>query len=464
MANELDFDKYKSVVDYITSNTGNISASLKALIDNTLATRADSILNVVSSGSAIKTISMGVVSLDLANGIWRGTVPIVLDMNGYGNITITGEGEIPDNALFPSVISASIIEKIAQSFITKTEIASFVMHSYVSAVNSFGVDDVPSLQFFFDNYYSIQDVEIDKKIIITSRDVNDENNVITYAVADILSGAKKSSKTVTSASKLFTSNLIHMDREKTEVKFSPDVLTILGGSTILKASSNKSVVLQNMISQFVMRRDLENSKKISMQEPQGPDMEYVGTSVYLDSVYSPKQKVLQKDVEISRDMVNGLSTGFVERAYSSFGSELEVKCFNDIEIFETLETLLRKNKQEGTNLGPAGESAMGELNNPSGSARNRAVSIKTLYSTISSLLGKQYPSIMIDASEKLALSGQINLIIKDTDLVFGSRPFIVPGENIYSEIATYGYVPTSLGDKDSSDRTVFGSSWGEYLG
>lgn len=463
MANdELDFDKYKSVVDYISANTGTISASLQALIENTLATRSDSVLNVVSSGSAVKKINVGAVTIDIENGIWKSEVPISLDLNGFENLIIRDEGEIPDNALLPSLLTDEIISKIATSYITKTAIASEVLHAYTATVTAFNGDQVPSLQYFFDNYYSINDVELDKKVILTSRDVNDDNNVVTYAIADILSGAKKSDKAILAATKFFTSNLIHMDEDRTELKFVPTSVSLAGGTTIKNARSNKSVILQDMIGNYLVRRDLRNADQFSMQEPQDDNMDYVATEVFVDSQLSGKGKVTQKDVDIEQTTINGLTTNYLSSSYYGFGTDSEVECFGDILKFNIVETALRSDKDTDGSIGSSAKVVLNDLRDDAGSARNRATSIKTLYAMISATLSAKYPDIMIDASEKLALSSQLNLIIQDTDFSFGARPVMNTDEEL-SEIATFSYIPESMGEVEISNRELSATGWGDYV-
>jgi len=458
-ADELAFDKYKSVVDYITSNTGQISASLKTLIENTLVTRADSVLNVVASGSSTRKINIGSIQIDFESGTWSSIAPISVDQNGIGEIEITRDGNMPLNALLSIILTDDDISKISETFITKLAMEAEVYHYYSPSVTSFAGDDVPSMEYFFDNYYSISDVEFDKHVIVSSRDVNDYNNVLTYSIGSILSGAKKNEKNLTATARSFNSNILYANEDRLEMKIDPSVISISGDTDILNARSNKSVVLQEMLPLFVVYKDLKNIDKFSMQEPQNDVDTNVATLMYFDELLSSRKKVLQKNTEITQTTINGLSTDFASTSFPAYGTEGEKQCFTDILKYNILETALRANKSEVNGIGAEASSILGEFKNPTGDSRNRAVSMRTLYAMVSATLASSFPSLMINASEKLALSSQINLIVQESDSVFGSRPVLNADTN---EISDFSFISEASGEKEISEREMTLLSWGEY--
>ncbi len=460
--NTLDFDQYKSVIDYISSNTGTISASLKSLIENTLATRADSILNIVSSGAAIKSVNIGAISIDLENNVWECEVPISLDLNGFDSLVVKNEGPMPMNMLSPAVLTDEIIEKISESFVSKTTAISSLLHAYTSAVTSFSEKQVPNLQFFIDNYYSTKDIEIDKHIVLTSRDVNGENNAITYALGNILSGAKKSDKKINASTGFLSTNILFVDSDRAELKFTPAEVELSGGTIIKNARSNKSVILKGMIANYLMSRNLENAVSFSMEEAQDDNSSYVGTSSFALALMSEEGQILQKEVTVDQNTINGTSIDFAADSYYSVGAGDEVACVSDIKKFNILESALKGDKGESSVLGEDVSAILSTLSDPSGTARNRAVSIKTLYSMVSAMLGEKFSDIFINASDRLSLSSQINLILQEGDFVFGSRPTVTTAIEAESEVATFRYIPISIGEKDQGDNELSSSSWVDY--
>jgi len=458
---EVNFDEFKAVVDYITSNTGNISASLKALIDNTIAVRSDSSLNIITSNTSIKKINIGSLSLDMQTLNLTGVNGIKIENDEFDVIRLSGGDTIPDNTLLRKSLSETEILAIASKFVSKTAQASSVQHYYASTVTSFADEEIPSMNKFFADFYSIKDIELDKPVIINSRDINGSNNVVSYAIGKVISGALKGKKSVSTRTKSIDSNLFFSNEDRTEIKTVFPKVVVNSSTSITSATSNKSVMTPDMLKRYIVKKNLSNIGNFVMQSPGSQNPKNIATPVFLDEYLATKSPLTQRDVDAKKDVKNGLDFTFATTGFFSSGTQEEISAISSIRTFRTLEDALLSDPAENGGLGTL--SSLPEALIGSGSeARDRASSIRTTYALLSAEIVKRFPKAMMSGIDKLALSSQINLIMQDSDVEFYVRPIILASAEEGSEAGTFKFFLKSVTPIEKEARPVT-SNW-NYFG
>ena len=277
MARNFDFDKYKSIVDYIQVTTGGISTSIDNLIKGSIELRSKSVASIVKYSTSIKEVVIGRMSSAIGTETWSTPGAISLDITQGGRISFEEDYKYDPDSMLPSSINQNIITQIGTKFVKKSSGTIVLQREYDPTVTTFGDNDIPSVGFFKTNYVTSEDGIVFGKIILASDSKNNHKSAVNKIIADKIAGTSKVNNKIESYSRKVLSNLFDvLDDGTVSLSSSPDTLTIGAGVVLHSAPSEKSLITSNNIESAVIRKDLSNLTPCIMLS-EGTDVENVQT-------------------------------------------------------------------------------------------------------------------------------------------------------------------------------------------
>ena len=265
MARKFDFESYKAIVDYITSSTGLISTSIDQLIKGTIELRSSATAAIIKYSTTIKEIAIGTLVGVIGEDRWISPAPISLAINSETVVVFPSTYEVSEHSMLPTVLPDGAIAYISGHFVEKSNMMVEIGREYDSGVTTFGQTEVPSITFFKANYIQKDEAVLNGKVLSSSSIISDDNNAISIAMANKISGANKVDKIIDVKADEIDTNLFSGISEKVSFTLPITALGISSGVTISSAPSDISVVTSSNIENVAVKTDLSNLDVVIMQ-------------------------------------------------------------------------------------------------------------------------------------------------------------------------------------------------------
>ena len=265
MARKFDFDNYKAIVDYITASTGLISTSIDQLIKGTIELRSAATAAIIKYSTTIKEISIGTLVGVIGEERWISTSPIDLVINYETIVVFPSTYEVSEHSMLPTTLPDGAIAYIAENFVEKSNMMVEIGREYDVGITTFGQTEVPSITFFKANYIQKDEAILNGKVISSSSIVSDDNNAVSIAMGNRISGAKKTENIIDVKTDELDTNLFTGTSDKVSFVLPVSELEISSGVSISSAPSNASVITSSNIEKVAVKTDLSNLDIVIMQ-------------------------------------------------------------------------------------------------------------------------------------------------------------------------------------------------------
>ena len=265
MARKFDFDNYKAIVDYITASTGLISTSIDQLIKGTIELRSAATAAIIKYSTTITEISIGTLVGVIGEDRWISTSPIALAINPETVVVFPSTYEVSEHSMLPTTLPDGAIAYIAESFVEKSSMMVEIGREYDIGITTFGQTEVPSITFFKANYIQKDEAILNGRVVSSSSIVSNDNNAISIAMGNRISGAKKTEKIIDIKTDELDTNLFTGVSGKVSFILPVLELGISSGVSIASAPSDTSVITSSNIDEVAVKTDLSNLDIVIMQ-------------------------------------------------------------------------------------------------------------------------------------------------------------------------------------------------------
>ena len=259
-----DFEKYKAIIDYISNSSGVITTSIDDLLKGTIEMRKNSSVSIVRYNTQYEIISIGSLSYDIQTLNIVADGDIFIDPKNGITMTADGESDFSDGSVVPKSIDDKFLEYVSNYFLLKTEQSFNAEYSYVDGI-TFKNDDIPSVGFFSQRYYTNKDEVLTTKLITSIDSTNNQSTAVTKQISESMSGVNISNKTINIKTKTLSSNLINISNNG-EVSSSSVFEEVVVGSMVgvNDAPTSKSMLTRENISRVCVKKDLSNIPNASL--------------------------------------------------------------------------------------------------------------------------------------------------------------------------------------------------------
>ena len=458
MARNFDFEKYKSIVDYIKNTTGEITTSIDNLIKGSIELRKNSVASVIKYNTSIKEIVIGRISSVVGTDIWLTSGNISLDISNGGSISFTEDYIYESDVLLPSSINSNIITAIGTKYIRRSSGEVVLQREYDPSVTDFKDNDIPNLKYFKDNYVTKNNYKLFGKVILVSDSIKVEKSAVNKVMADKLSGSSIQKKIVDVGTTKVLSNFFDVLDDKTvSISSEPGVLTIGSGVKVLDAPNIKSLVVSSNVKSVAIMKDLSNLTSCNMKK--GKDS---NTNVSTDDIAEGLMVVAgvmsYPVCKIENTCQPEYSTNIIHSSLIKDSNSSKDK--NDIEL---IEDVLKSTKDDFninsisapySGIFSTAPSKLNVSNSDIGNARgNIASSLKIIYEMVAVRLLSENTGLFMDNNEFIDEHNISSILLKpDSSPSFNRRPILMSKVNDIGKIEDIGHILVGLSCEDSGGK------------
>jgi hypothetical protein len=265
MSRSFDFKKYKAIVDFINSSTGEISTSISNLISGTIEMRKNSVASIVKFSTEISEVVIGRIKTTIGSEEYVSDSDISIDVTNNGEVVFSSEYEYHETSMLPKILPLAAINMIAAYYIRKNVDSTELSRKYDSSVDSFSLSDVPNIKYLKDNFVTMLDGTLGGKIIISSDSASGDTDTVSLSIANTLAGTSIAEKKIdVSVKNLVTNFFDYSEGDGVTFTASPSKIIIANGVIIKTAPSEKSILSSNNIHTAAILKNMSNIKKTSM--------------------------------------------------------------------------------------------------------------------------------------------------------------------------------------------------------
>jgi chemotaxis protein CheY-P-specific phosphatase CheC len=265
MSRSFDFKKYKAIIDFINSSTGEISTSISNLIGGTIEMRKNSVASIVKFSTEISEVVIGRIKTTIGSEKYVSDSDISIDVTNNGEVVFGSEYEYHEKSMLPKILPVAAINMIAAYYIKKNVDTTELSRKYDASVDSFSLPDVPNIKYLKDNFVTMLDGTLGGKIVISSDSASKDTDTVSLSIANILAGTSISGKKIdVSVKNLVTNFFDYSEGDGVTFTASPTKIIVANGVTIKTAPSEKSILSSSNIHTAAILKNMSNIKKTSM--------------------------------------------------------------------------------------------------------------------------------------------------------------------------------------------------------
>jgi len=259
-----DFDYYKSIIDYIDTSTTYIDETLQDFVNNYLESRKKTIMPVPVFSSSIEQIQIGgglkVVPED---NTWSALTDIKIKL--FNNDIECDYSRIKNNTVFLVDNVDKLIAELSKTFAELSQINEFEF-TYTDEISSSDFKDaqIPSFEWFKNNYYIKNDKTIKFKIFSKKLEQFTDDSIVNIGIGNILSSINKQNKNMyVNVLKSINTNIFSVLDSSFSLSNTDTVVEFSNIKTFLLSDLN-SVITDTAISNEVILKNLNNLKQLTV--------------------------------------------------------------------------------------------------------------------------------------------------------------------------------------------------------
>jgi len=259
-----DFDYYKSIIDYMETSTTYVDDTLQDFINYYLESRKKTIMPVPVFSSSIKEMQIGGgLKVIPENNIWTALTDIKIKL--FNNEIECDYSHIKNNTVFLINSIDKLITELSKTFAELSQINEFEF-IYTDEVSSSDFKDaqIPSFEWFKNNYYIKNDKTIKFKIFSKKLEQLTDDSIVNIGIGNILSSANKQNKHIfVNVLKSINTNIFSVSESSFNLSNTDTIVEFSNIKTYLLSNLN-SVITDTAISNEVILKNLSNLKQLTV--------------------------------------------------------------------------------------------------------------------------------------------------------------------------------------------------------
>jgi len=259
-----DFDYYKSIIDYMDTSTTYIDETLQDFVNNYLESRKKTIMPVPVFSSSVEEMQIGGgLKIIPENNTWTALTDIKMKL--FNNEIECSYLHIKDNTVILTDSTDKLIAELSKTFAQLSQVNEFEF-TYSDTVSSSDFEDsqIPSFEWFANNFYTINDKTV--KFKIYSQDLNglNDTDVVNIEIGNSLSSANKQNKNISiNVSKNINNNIFSVSETSFSLLDTNIVIEFSNIKTFSLEGLN-SIITDSAISNEVILKNLSNLKQLTV--------------------------------------------------------------------------------------------------------------------------------------------------------------------------------------------------------
>jgi len=432
-----DFDKYKAIVDYISSSTGKITTSIDKLIAGTIEMRKHSTAAIIRYSTNITEISMGRLSNKIDSSLWLAQGKVALHIQNGARLLFSEKYIFRENSMLPTKLPAEALEILGKQFASRDSVKSLFSRTYSSSVADFSGDEVPNILYFRNHFLTTKGSVLQGPLEVSSEQVTEDNNCMSYRIASKLAGVNKATLIARLQVDQLETNLF-IAQQAVTMEAAVEKVDIDSGVSLSGAPSDKSLILRSNIEQVAVKKNLSNIREAIISDKESFSSSDVVTEVYASKGAAEHGIIQEESIKIDAETQPHYS---VARIHPSLEYSLAAKPDSTLisglsdSLYSSRSLDMEKNQiayGQFTAIVPrvkgeiADEISAEILSDPRGKA---AATLKLVFEIVASRLRMENPELFMGNTELSQLNNIKGIIMKPGDTVAFNRRPILKAEN-----------------------------------